>query len=269
MNLLVLKLILTPLFVGGATLVARRFGPRVAGWLVALPLTSGPVAFYLALEQGTGFAARAAQATLLGLVSFAAFCLTYRWLSLRFGWLGCWLGSWSAFFITTFFLQQVSLPLPLVFISVMGVLLLTLRLLPDSQDRSRRCLAGAAWSSRRLVRLCPLLFAHRHADSISGHPRRIRVCHRWRLAHPGLHTLAHAQAIPTFLMKGVSPVCFPLLPLVWLSSNCTFRSAQARTNGFHSGYARSLPPPPGTCDRREDCPTTETSSLLLSGQERP
>jgi len=73
MNLLALKLILTPLFVGGATLVARRFGPRVGGWLVGLPLTSGPVAFYLALEQGTGFAARAPQATLLGQVSFAAF----------------------------------------------------------------------------------------------------------------------------------------------------------------------------------------------------
>ena len=132
MNLLVLKLILTPLFVGGATLVARRFGPRIGGWLVGLPLTSGPVAFYLALEQGTGFAARAAQATLLGQISFAAFCLTYRWLSLRFGWLGCWLVSWSAFFITTFVLQRVSLPLPLAFISVVGVLLLTLLLLPDS-----------------------------------------------------------------------------------------------------------------------------------------
>jgi hypothetical protein len=135
MNLLALKLILTPLFVGGATLVARRFGPRVGGWLVALPLTSGPVTFYLTLEQGTGFAARAAQATLLGQISFAAFCLTYRWLSLRSGWLGSWFGSWSAFFILTFVLQQVSLPLPLAFISVMGVLLLTLLLLPDPQDQ--------------------------------------------------------------------------------------------------------------------------------------
>ncbi len=141
MNLLALKLILTPLFVGGATLVARRFGPRVAGWLVGLPLTSGPVAFYLALEQGTGFAARAAQATLLGQISFATFCLTYRWLSPRFGWLGCWLGSWSAFFILTFVLQQVSLPLPMVFISVVGVLLLTLRLLG----------AAAAWQVLRGV----------------------------------------------------------------------------------------------------------------------
>jgi hypothetical protein len=144
MNLLVLKLILTPLFVGGATLVARRFGPRVGGWLVGLPFTSGPIAFYLALEQGTGFAARAAQATLLGQISFAAVCLTYGWLSLRFGWFGCWLGSWSAFFITTFVLQQVSLPLPLIFISVVGVLLLTLRLLPDSHDQVIKT-AQPAW----------------------------------------------------------------------------------------------------------------------------
>ena len=63
--MLLLKLILTPLLLGGVTLAGRKFGPTVSGWLVGLPLTSGPVSFFLALEQGTKFAARAARAGLL------------------------------------------------------------------------------------------------------------------------------------------------------------------------------------------------------------
>jgi hypothetical protein len=80
MNLLVLKLILTPLLIGVATLAARRWGQAVGGWVAGLPLTSGPVSLFLALEQGPQFAARAASATLLGLAGVCAFCLAYRWM---------------------------------------------------------------------------------------------------------------------------------------------------------------------------------------------
>ena len=45
MPVLALKLILTPLLIGGASLAARRWGPAIGGWLVSLPLTSGPVTF--------------------------------------------------------------------------------------------------------------------------------------------------------------------------------------------------------------------------------
>ena len=80
MNLLVLKLILTPLLIGVATLAARRRGHAVGGWVAGLPLTSGPISFFLALEQGPRFAAGAASATLLGLAGVCAFCLAYRWM---------------------------------------------------------------------------------------------------------------------------------------------------------------------------------------------
>jgi hypothetical protein len=53
---LVLKLVLTPLLIGAASLAGRRWGPAIAGWLVGLPLTSAPVALFLALDLGIGFA---------------------------------------------------------------------------------------------------------------------------------------------------------------------------------------------------------------------
>src|SRR6184192_563504 len=57
---LALKLVLTPALIAIATLAGRRFGPSIGGWLVGLPFTSGPVSLFLALEQGTSFAAAAA-----------------------------------------------------------------------------------------------------------------------------------------------------------------------------------------------------------------
>ncbi len=72
-----LKIILTSFLIAAATLAARRWGETVAGWVVGLPLTSGPTSVFFALEQGPAFAADAAVATLLGLVATAAFFIGY------------------------------------------------------------------------------------------------------------------------------------------------------------------------------------------------
>lgn len=77
MSLTILKLILTPLLIAVATIASRRWGPVAGGWFAGLPLTSGPVSVFLALEQGAPFAAQAAQATLLGMVAVVVFCVAY------------------------------------------------------------------------------------------------------------------------------------------------------------------------------------------------
>lgn len=132
--LLLFKLFVTPLLVGLVSLVGRRWGPTVSGWLVGLPLTSGPVALFLALELGRSFASNAALGTLTGLLSLATFCLAYSWLSFRLNWLGCILLSWGAFFIVTFVLQYIVIPLLAAFILVLCFLVLTLKLLPANSS---------------------------------------------------------------------------------------------------------------------------------------
>src|SRR5262245_34140113 len=51
MNTVALTLLLTPIFVGALSLAGRRWGPTVSGLLVALPIISGPVLVFVALEQ--------------------------------------------------------------------------------------------------------------------------------------------------------------------------------------------------------------------------
>lgn len=126
----IIKLILTPLLIGGATLLSRKFGPVVGGWIVGLPLTSAPIAFFLALGQGNVFAAHAAVGMLMGLISDAAFFIVYEWLSLSAGWAVCWVVSWGAFFVATFVFEHFTLSLSMAFPSVLGALLFALLILP-------------------------------------------------------------------------------------------------------------------------------------------
>jgi hypothetical protein len=81
--LLFLKLVLVPGLVAGVTLGARRWGLRIGGWLTAMPLVAVPTLFFLAMEQGHEFAARAALSTLVGLIGVSAFGVVYGWTALR------------------------------------------------------------------------------------------------------------------------------------------------------------------------------------------
>jgi hypothetical protein len=127
---LVLKLIITPLLVGGASLAGRRWGPTFSGWLVALPYTGGPVIFFLALGQGLPFASSAAVGVLAGVLSTAAFSLSYGWLSRRFGLPVTLAASIAVFALITSLLQPLPLWYPLVYPIVLGGLALALRLMP-------------------------------------------------------------------------------------------------------------------------------------------
>src|SRR5258708_31266480 len=109
--MLAFKLLLTPALLGLVSLAGRRWGPAVSGWLVGLPLTSGPVALFLALDLGTTFATRAAQHTMLGIVSVACFCLAYSWLSMRVCLPGRLLSGCKVFFRLTAILERFSAPL--------------------------------------------------------------------------------------------------------------------------------------------------------------
>jgi len=77
MTTLALKLVLTPAVMIAATLAGRRLGGAVSGWLVGLPLTSGPLVFVLTLEHGRRFAGRTAVGSLSGAIAEAAFCVGY------------------------------------------------------------------------------------------------------------------------------------------------------------------------------------------------
>ncbi len=113
MGLLLLKLGTTPALILVATFVSRRFGQAAGGWLVGLPLTSGPIAVFLALEYGAEFARLAASGSLAGTTAEACFAVAYAHLAARHRWPACLLGGSAAFVASGVVLTELA-PSPVV-----------------------------------------------------------------------------------------------------------------------------------------------------------
>lgn len=103
---LVLKLTLAPLLIALASLAGRRWGPRIAGWIVGFPIVAGPTLLFFAVEQGTVFTSEAAYKTVVGLFPYCAFALSYAYYAQRYNrWWSLFL-AWGMFFISALIFYQ-------------------------------------------------------------------------------------------------------------------------------------------------------------------
>ena len=153
---LAVKVLLAPSFVVGASLAARRFGPRVGGLVAGLPVVAGPILLVYALTHGRIFAADAAAGTLLGLVSLTAFVVVYSRLAGRSPWLVSLLGGWSAFAAATLLFSALAIPVGAALALAGAGFVVGLWLLPD--PRALRSPTGAPPSWDLPLRaICALL----------------------------------------------------------------------------------------------------------------
>lgn len=134
MNLLVFKLVLTPLLLLAASMATRRWGERAGGLLVGLPLTSGPISVFLALERGPAFAAQATSGSLAATAAQAAFCIAYGRLAAS-GWPVALSVACTAFVAVAALLQWSGLPQTALFLIATAALVLALRLTPAPAGR--------------------------------------------------------------------------------------------------------------------------------------
>ncbi|HEV8473082.1 MAG TPA: hypothetical protein VGR82_09925 [Methylomirabilota bacterium] len=103
----------------------------MSGWLVGLPFTSAPIAFFLARDEGLGFAATAAAGTMAGAASQAGFCVAYAWAARRARWPMALLAGCAAFALCTVMLDAApDVALPAQAAVAFAVLLAALWLVP-------------------------------------------------------------------------------------------------------------------------------------------
>jgi hypothetical protein len=132
--LLAIKLLLAPCFVIGASLAGRRYGPRVGGLVGGLPVVAGPILLIYALAHGRGFAANAAEGTLLGLVSLTGFAVVYGHLAGRASWPVGLLSGWLAFILGTLLFSLFTAPVVLALALACSGFVVGLALLPRPRD---------------------------------------------------------------------------------------------------------------------------------------
>jgi hypothetical protein len=125
-----LKLVLVPALVASVSLAARRWGPRVAGILAALPIVTGPALLFFAIEQGAAFAAEAARGVLAALVAVAGAGVAYAWMSIRASWPASLVVSWATFIVLTLLIHPVHLGAVPALVAACAGFTLAPRLLP-------------------------------------------------------------------------------------------------------------------------------------------
>lgn len=143
MSLLLFKLLAPPLLILAASLAGRRWGDAIGGWLVGLPLTSGPVSAFLAIQYGAHFAALATNGSLVGAAAQGCFCLGYALLARR-GPAVALLGGLAAYAGVSLVLRAALLPNWGYFAAALGALTLAANFIPRA-DRARAVIAAPWW----------------------------------------------------------------------------------------------------------------------------
>ena len=139
--LLALKLLLAPALVVLSSLTTRRWGPRLGGILVTIPIVAGPILLIICLEHGPAFAARAAAASTLANVALAVFALALIITVDRMPWWVAMTITWALVMLTDLGLASIVVPawlaLPVAVLALHGVQYV-LRRQPDDRVSTTR-----------------------------------------------------------------------------------------------------------------------------------
>lgn len=145
MDLVAFKLTATPLLIAAATLAARRWGQAVGGWLVGLPLTSGPVILFLALDQGPAFAADATTGSLQGVLAQASFSVAFARFIVVLTWPVTFLLASAAYVAAALLIHSVVLSMPVLLLLSFVSLTLALVSIPAGDATRPRAIAPPRW----------------------------------------------------------------------------------------------------------------------------
>jgi len=99
--------------------------------LAGFPVVTGPILYFLAIEQGSAFAAIAAKGSLLAVVACVGFGIVFSLSALRFSWESSLVLGWTGWLVIAGVFTVVPVPLPLFACVTLAIL--------------------AAWLGRRVV----------------------------------------------------------------------------------------------------------------------
>lgn len=137
------KLLLTPALISFATLLGRRYGQAIAGWLIAFPWTSAPVSLFLALDHGLPFAAAAAHGSVASVASGSAYALVFA--RVERGWRWSLAAASAAYGVVAVLMRFATIPVVPLALGMAMVLLVARRLVPSPAGRAATTGAVPPW----------------------------------------------------------------------------------------------------------------------------
>ena len=157
-----------PALIGAITLAGRRWGPAAAGWLSGFPVVTGPILFFVALEQGPQFASVTAAGALAGGVAWLSFALGYAWAATRVNWMLSLLAGLSAYLAVGLTMIISAPPFVVVAAMVVAGILLAPFLFPSLTQPIGRAATSPAELFARMAAGCVMTVAVTHLSPELG-----------------------------------------------------------------------------------------------------
>ncbi len=108
--LAILKILTIPILLWLVAEVSKRFGSLVGGVVSGLPLISGPITLFIALEQGTEFARMSAWGAYPGMITYVGFGLVFVHLALRTHWFLALIAALTTYFVSGWIMMSAPVP---------------------------------------------------------------------------------------------------------------------------------------------------------------
>ncbi len=137
--------------------------------LGGLPVVAGPILLIITVEHGEHFGARAAAATLYGLVGLSAFMCVYAALVRRASWPVCLISGWAAFLLVDALLSPLPVSAAAGFVAACVAVSLSLAVIPRAKGADSDEIDFPNWSIvLRALAAAALVFAVTTAAAALG-----------------------------------------------------------------------------------------------------
>jgi hypothetical protein len=126
MNTLLIKIILMPIVMAIVSHAIKKWGPTMAGIISCLPWVAGPILIFIAVEQGSLFAAHTIPGVMVGILGWLAFCVAYAYLGRKHNPIRCCIGGYLAYILIAFAFKEVPRLIGLNWSFALAILLITI-----------------------------------------------------------------------------------------------------------------------------------------------
>ncbi|MCB0649001.1 MAG: hypothetical protein KDC49_20165 [Saprospiraceae bacterium] len=134
MNALLIKITIMPVIIALVTLISRKWGNTIGGMIASMPWVAGPIILFIALEQGSAFAAASISGVMMGIIGWLTFCLAYIYVGYRHNAIWSVLAGYAAYLLTAYLFHFLDgyLSLTAWFFLTLFLITLTVRYYPDT-----------------------------------------------------------------------------------------------------------------------------------------
>jgi hypothetical protein len=133
------------------SVIQRRWGDRVGGRLIGLPLTTGPFIFIIYLQEGSSFASKAAHGVLVGQIALLVFSWTYAKTTLRMSWAPALASGTVACLIAGALVTSIEIPLVVLLPLLGGMWIVAVKRWPAYTNPRRKSLPFTWELSARVI----------------------------------------------------------------------------------------------------------------------